>query len=38
MLTIEKAKIPEAYDVKKLLNYVWIDTYKDFFQKELLNI
>lgn len=36
MIKISKANIFETNEIKKLLNYVWIDTYKEFFSKETI--
>ncbi|MDP4145313.1 MAG: GNAT family N-acetyltransferase [Bacillota bacterium] len=36
MITIGEAKISEAEEIKKLLNYVWVDTYRDLFSDETI--
>lgn len=37
MISVVRANTNEAYEIKKLLNCAWIDTYKDFFSKETVN-
>jgi ribosomal protein S18 acetylase RimI-like enzyme len=36
MIKISNASLGETNEIKRLLNYVWIDTYKEFFSQETI--